>query len=263
MPIELTDFIKPKNDAFTGIVQASQVLGGGGNGTLPDATMDANVLRADGSKPLTGNWPAGDKNISCKNLTVTQKLLSTVATGTKPVDVASTTMCTNLNADFVDGIHASAFLQNVVEDTTPQLGGNLARNGFHIVGASDLELLKFSETGSAVNEVTITNAAAGNAPKLAASGDDTNIDLELDGQNAGIVKIVNGLTVAGDFVHAGSKYGIHNNTPVSQTAAYSFTESHVTTRSWAPSGKSQVTHDQLCQVVATIQKDLQIPGFLG
>lgn len=37
--IGLTDFVKPKNDAFTGIVQASQVLGGGGDGTLPNATV--------------------------------------------------------------------------------------------------------------------------------------------------------------------------------------------------------------------------------
>lgn len=39
MPIGLTDYVKPKNDAFTGIVQASQVLGGGGDGTLPDACV--------------------------------------------------------------------------------------------------------------------------------------------------------------------------------------------------------------------------------
>jgi len=39
MPIGLTAYIKPKNDGFVGIVQASQVLGGGGHGTLPDATI--------------------------------------------------------------------------------------------------------------------------------------------------------------------------------------------------------------------------------
>lgn len=44
--IGLTDYIKPKNDAFTGMVQASQVLGGGGDGTLPDACVaEANVTQ--------------------------------------------------------------------------------------------------------------------------------------------------------------------------------------------------------------------------
>jgi hypothetical protein len=37
------------------------------------------------------------------------QLASTVGSGTMPIDVTSTTMCTNLNADMVDGLHASAF----------------------------------------------------------------------------------------------------------------------------------------------------------
>lgn len=36
---------------------------------------------------------------------------STVATGISPVQVTSTTLCTNLNADLLDGNHASAFLK--------------------------------------------------------------------------------------------------------------------------------------------------------
>ena len=61
-------------------------------------------------------------------------------------------------------------------DTTPQLGGQLDVNG-NSIGDGTLELLSFSETASAVNELTVTNAATGNAPQLSATGDDTNIDL--------------------------------------------------------------------------------------
>ena len=50
-------------------------------------------------------------------------------------------------------------------DSSPQLGGMLDVNG-NSIGDGTLELLKFSETGSAVNEFTIANAAAGNGPKL-------------------------------------------------------------------------------------------------
>lgn len=39
MPIGLTDFIEPKNDAFVGIAQAQHILGGGDHGTLPVATL--------------------------------------------------------------------------------------------------------------------------------------------------------------------------------------------------------------------------------
>jgi hypothetical protein len=37
------------------------------------------------------------------------KLISTVATGTAPIQVSSTTLCTNLNADMVDGYHSEHF----------------------------------------------------------------------------------------------------------------------------------------------------------
>ena len=39
----------------------------------------------------------------------TGRYISKVATGTKPIDVVSTTLCTNLNADLLDGYHAKQF----------------------------------------------------------------------------------------------------------------------------------------------------------
>ena len=44
-----------------------------------------------------------------KNGIITPTLQSTVATGTSPLTVASTTLVSNLNADLLDGNHASAF----------------------------------------------------------------------------------------------------------------------------------------------------------
>ena len=41
--------------------------------------------------------------------TLKQKIKSTVATGTAPFDIASTTSVTNLNVDLLDGKHASDF----------------------------------------------------------------------------------------------------------------------------------------------------------
>ena len=64
-------------------------------------------------------------------------------------------------------------------DSTPQLGGMLDVNGNHI-GDGTLELLKFSETGSAINEFTIANAATGNGPTLSASSSsDSNVDINI------------------------------------------------------------------------------------
>ena len=49
------------------------------------------------------------------------------------------------------------------------------------------ELIKFTATGSAVNEITVTNSATGNAPVISATGGDTNIDLKLDPKGSGKV----------------------------------------------------------------------------
>ena len=89
---------------------------------------------------------------------------------------------TTYNLSSVSGI------SNLVEDTTPQLGGMLDVNG-QAIGDGTLELLKFSETALAVNEITVTNAATGNAPGLSATGDDTNVNLSLAGKGAGLVVI--------------------------------------------------------------------------
>lgn len=79
-------------------------------------------------------------------------------------------------------------ITDIVNDTTPQLGGQLDNNGFPI-GDGTLEILKFGETASAVNEVTITNAATAGSPSIAATGDDTNINLTIQGKGSGVVVI--------------------------------------------------------------------------
>tara|TARA_S200002703_G_scaffold67000_1_gene58156 strand:- start:646 stop:1854 length:1209 start_codon:yes stop_codon:yes gene_type:complete len=79
------------------------------------------------------------------------------------------------------------FIGAVVDDTTPQLGGQLDVNG-NAIGDGTLELLKFSETASAVNEVTVTNAATGNGPTLSSTGDDTNVDINVNPKGTGVLK---------------------------------------------------------------------------
>lgn len=49
------------------------------------------------------------------------------------------------------------------------------------------EYLKFAQTASAVNELTITNAATTAAPQLSATGGDANIDLKLAGKGTGVI----------------------------------------------------------------------------
>ncbi len=82
----------------------------------------------------------------------------------------------------------STVVADLVGDTTPQLGGMLDVNG-QALGDGTLELLKFSETGSAVNEFTIANAASGNGPILSSSGTETNVDINITPKGSGATVI--------------------------------------------------------------------------
>ena len=53
-------------------------------------------------------------------------------------------------------------------------------------------------TASAINEITITNAAASNGPTLAATGDDTNINLNIASKGTGTVAITGVTSVTGN-----------------------------------------------------------------
>ena len=86
---------------------------------------------------------------------------------------------------------AGGGINNVVEDTTPQLGGQLDVNG-NSIGDGTNELITFTEDASAVNHVNIENEAAGSGPIISAAGDDANIDLNLQGKATGNVVIRDG-----------------------------------------------------------------------
>ncbi len=85
----------------------------------------------------------------------------------------------------------STVVADLVNDTSPQLGGQLDVNG-QSLGSGTLELLKFVETASAVNELTITNNSTGNNPILSATGDDTNIGIALTPKGTGEIVIASG-----------------------------------------------------------------------
>ena len=108
----------------------------------------------------------------------------------------------------------SSVVADLVNDTSPQLGGQLDVNG-NAIGNGTLELLKFVETGSAVNEFTITNNSTGNNPILSATGDDTNIGINLAPKGTGVVQSGgSAVKVAGKetmWVPASAMYGATTN----------------------------------------------------
>jgi hypothetical protein len=86
--------------------------------------------------------------------------------------------------------------------STLELGGDLRlTSGAAIDDANGNELIKFPSTvASAVNELTVSNAATGASPSISATGGDTNIDITLTPKGSGSVKTdnlsLNGNTLA-------------------------------------------------------------------
>lgn len=70
---------------------------------------------------------------------------------------------------------------------TPTLTGPKIADGGSIQDENGNEQIKFSTTASAVNEITVKNAATGNAPDVQATGGDSNIDLKLTPKGTGKV----------------------------------------------------------------------------
>jgi len=92
---------------------------------------------------------------------------------------------------------AAGTMSNIVEDTSPQLGGDLDTNSAniliddaHFIGDENgNEQIIFQTTSSAVNQFDITNAATGNPPKISATGGDSNIDFDIEAKGTGHVTV--------------------------------------------------------------------------
>jgi len=153
------------------VLKLTGTIGGAVNVTIPDsiektfivdnATTGAYTVTFKTTSGSGVTWAAGDKG--------TKMVYSD---GTNVVDTAFT---------------------DLSSDITPQLSGNLDCNGNDVIidgGNSILdqnsnEQIKFVTSGSAVNEFQFTNAATGNAPEIAATGGDTNIDFNITPKGVG------------------------------------------------------------------------------
>ena len=87
---------------------------------------------------------------------------------------------------------------DVVDDTSPQLGGNLDTNSHniliddaHFIGDENgNEQIIFQTTSSAVNQIDVTNSATGNAPSIQATGGDSNINLKVGPKGTGLIEVL-------------------------------------------------------------------------
>ena len=170
------------------VIEFTGSLTGSRNVTIPLDVQNFYFLK---------NATSGSQNVVFKYATGTGTS-ATVANGKTVIAYAKADDGTNPN------ISTISLASDLVDDTTPQLGGNLDTNSFMIDfddahGIRDEngnEQLIFETTSSAVNHIDITNAATGSGPEIGAVGDDSNINLELRPKGTGEIMIGTGSATA-------------------------------------------------------------------
>ncbi len=195
---------------------ADDIVIGDGKTIGVSSTTDAITIASNGNVTLSGDLTiSGDDLVMATN--TSGNLLIADGTNYNPTAVGDLSEISTVASDdvllavdtsggglkkitrstLVAGLAASGAIGNVVEDTTPQLGGDLDTNSQNIKfddahgiqEDSGNEFIIFQKTSSAVNQIDITNAATGNPPEIASTGDDTNIDLKLTPKGSGQVVI--------------------------------------------------------------------------
>ncbi len=195
------------------------------NGTNIGHTSDADALAIDSSGNVTASQNlivTGDLTVSGDDITMGTNTAGNilVADGTNFNSIAAGSLSeisTVANDDvfiavdtsggglkkisrstIVAGLATSGAISNVVEDTSPQLGGDLDTNSANILiddahfiaDENGNEQIIFQTTSSAVNQFDVTNAATGNPPSIQATGGDSNIDFNLGAKGTGHVTIL-------------------------------------------------------------------------
>ena len=167
---------------FTGTISGNQIV------TIPNDVQTFYILR---------NSTSGSHTVQFKYATGSGSTFTFSASdkGDKIVFAAAND---GTNPDILT-LAIGTGISDVVDDTSPQLGGNLDTNSFMIDFDDDHgirdengnEQLQFQTTASAVNHFDITNAATGNSPTISAVGGDSNIDLTLVPKGTGVGKLTN------------------------------------------------------------------------
>ena len=163
---------------FTGTITGNQIV------TIPLDVQTFYILRNSTSGAYTVQFKYASGSGSTFTFTATQKTTK----------IVFATANDSTNPDIIE-VQTGG---DVVDDTSPQLGGDLDTNDFNIAfddahGINDEngnEQIVFQTTSSAVNQIDITNAATGSAPSIQATGGDSNINLKVGPKGTGLFEVL-------------------------------------------------------------------------
>ena len=163
------------------------------NSTTEDYSVEFKYVSGSGSSVT---WAAGDRG--------TKIVYATANDGTNP-DIVDATSA------FVTATSTTTLTNKTL--TSPKIGTS-------ILDTNGLQLALLTATSSAVNEITLANAASGSNPTLTASGDDANIGISLATKGSGVIKAedsggtVSAVKIAGKetmWIPSSAMYGSDTN----------------------------------------------------
>jgi hypothetical protein len=141
-----------------GMVDAVTITGPGDVGIGNTAPGSRLVVKGAGATSATSALnvtnSANTSLLAVRNdglTTVTGQISSTLAVGTAPLAVTSTTVCTNLNADTVDGQHASAFAAAAHTHGNVTNDGKIGSTTGQVITTGSAGVLQASATLPAAN----------------------------------------------------------------------------------------------------------------
>ena len=178
------------SDGSTGAALAHRVLEFTSSGSLT-ATRNCTIPLDVQNFYILKNATTGGQTITFKYASGSGSSVN-VLNGKTVIAYAKADDGTNPN------IASVSLSSDLVDDTSPQLGGDLDTNSFNIAfddahGINDEngnEQIVFQTTSSAVNQLDVTNAATGSAPSIQATGGDSNINLRVGPKGTGLVEVL-------------------------------------------------------------------------
>ena len=177
-----TDYVKVGGAAGGSTTQV-QYNNAGVFGGITNATTDGTTLSMTSPKIITA---INDTNANeLIKFTATGSAVNEITVANAATGNAPTISATGGDTDV--GITLTP--KGIGRTTVTQLTTTSPRVLTAINDTNGNELIGVTATGSAVNEITVANAAIGNNPVISATGDDTNIGINLTPKGTGAIKL--------------------------------------------------------------------------